>query len=89
MAVLLISQAVAIYILNGYSAKHVDLFIGAGDGWHTSYEGNGDDIFTVCNIGIGTSKEIKLSDSFSLPGSGIVSINPDKEEFNIVLGISF
>ncbi|MBN2349123.1 MAG: hypothetical protein JXJ22_09815 [Bacteroidales bacterium] len=77
------------YFELGYSFESVSLFVGAGNGWHTTYEDNGDDIFTLCNIGISTSKEIKISDSFSLPVSGMVSVNPDKEEFNLVVGISF
>lgn len=72
----------------GYSFLDFDLFIGAGNGWHTSTNINGDDKFSVCNIGISTSKEIIVSDTFSLPVRGTVSINPDKEEFNIVLGFS-
>lgn len=77
------------YFELGYAFEYFDLFLGAGNGWHTTVDDNGDDVFTVCNIGIATSKEIKISESFSLPVSGMVSINPDKEEFNLVLGISF
>lgn len=67
----------------GVSTGKVDLFLGAGDGWHTS---DGD--FNVCNLGISTSKEIKLTDSFSLPVSGSAILNPEKEQFYIVVGIS-
>jgi hypothetical protein len=67
----------------GVSAGTVDLFLGAGDGWHTP---SGD--FAVCNVGIGTSKEIKISDSFSLPVSGSAILNPETEQFFIVVGIS-
>ncbi|MCB8998810.1 MAG: hypothetical protein H6540_01910 [Bacteroidales bacterium] len=77
------------YFELGYSFTNFDVFLGAGNGWHTTYDANGDDVFAVCNIGIKTSKEIKFSDSFSLPVSGALSVNPDKEELNLVVGFSF
>jgi len=67
----------------GVSAGSVDLFLGAGDGWHTS-----DGEFNVCNVGIGTSKEIKITDTFSIPVSGSAILNPEREQFYIVVGIS-
>ncbi|HKJ79196.1 MAG TPA: TorF family putative porin [Prolixibacteraceae bacterium] len=67
----------------GVTAGSVDLFVGAGDGWHTP-----DGEFGVCNVGLGTSKEVKMTDSFSLPVSGSVILNPTTEQFFIVVGIS-
>jgi len=72
------------YFQAGYSFSKVNFFAGAGDGWHTS-----DGKFAVCNIGIGTSKEIKLSDSFSIPVSGQVIVNPEREQLYVVAGFSF
>ncbi len=72
-----------LYVEAALSAGPVDLTIGAGDG---AYTVDGD--FSVCNIGIGTSKEIKFSESFSLPVSGAVILNPSSEQFHIVVGIS-
>jgi len=77
------------YFEANYAFKNFGVFVGAGNGWHTTYKDNGDDVFAVCNIGLKTSKEIKISDKFSLPLTGMVSVNPDKEEFNLVVGISF
>jgi hypothetical protein len=71
------------YFELGYSFKSVDLFVGAGDGWHTP-----DGEFGVVNVGIGTSKEIPITDKFSLPVSGSVILNPTTEQFFIVVGIS-
>ena len=71
------------YVELGYSFKNVDVFVGAGDGWHTP-----DNKFGIVNVGIGTSKEIKITDSFSLPLSGSVILNPTTEQFFIVVGIS-
>ena len=72
------------YFQAGYSFTFMNIFIGAGDGWHTS-DGN----FAICNLGIGTSKSIKLSDTFSIPVSGQIILNPDKEQFIVVVGFSF
>ncbi len=72
------------YFELGYSIGNVDIFAGAGDGWHSS-----DGEFAVCNLGIGTSKDIKVTDSFSIPLSGSVILNPDTEQFYIVVGLSF
>lgn len=59
------------------------VFIGGGDGWHTS---DGD--FDIVNIGVSTSKEIEITDSFSLPISGSVILNPHTEQLYILAGIS-
>ncbi|MGF7140094.1 TorF family putative porin [Roseimarinus sediminis] len=71
------------YLEAGYSFGALDVFVGAGDGQYTSDGG-----FMLCNVGLGTSKEIKLSESFSLPVSGSVILNPSTEAFFIVVGIS-
>jgi len=71
------------YFELGYAFKSVNVFAGAGDGWHTP-----DGEFGIVNVGLGTSKEIKLTDSFSLPLSGSVILNPTTEQFFIVVGIS-
>lgn len=66
-----------------YGFKHLDVFVGAGDGFHTP-EHN----FGLVNVGIGTSKKIKFTDSFSLPLSGSVVLNPTTEQLYIVVGIN-
>lgn len=71
------------YFELGYAFTNFDVFVGAGDGWHTS---TGD--FGVCNIGIGTSKEIKITDDYSLPVFGQVIVNPEGDAYHIVVGIS-
>jgi hypothetical protein len=72
------------YFELGYGFDNFNVFLGAGDGWHTS-----DTEFGICNIGIGTSKEIAVSESFSLPISGAIILNPEKETFHITVGLSF
>jgi uncharacterized protein (TIGR02001 family) len=73
-----------LYFEAGYSFKNFNIFVGAGDGWHTS-----DGEFGLVNIGLGASKEIKITDNYSLPVGGLVSWNPEAEAFNIVATISF
>ena len=71
------------YFELGYGFENVDVFLGAGDGWHTP-----DGEFGIVNVGVSTSKEIKITDSFSLPLSGSAILNPTTEQFYIVVGIS-
>lgn len=73
-----------LYFELGYGFKNFGLFAGAGDGWHSA-----DGSFALCNIGVSAEKEITLSESFSLPVSGALIWNPDKEQFHVVVGISF
>jgi hypothetical protein len=66
-----------------YAFKNVNFTVGAGDGWYTS-----DGKFAVCNIGIGTGKVIKITDSFSIPVTGQVIFNPEKNKMFMVVGFS-
>ena len=72
-----------VYFEAGYSFEHFDVFAGAGT---QSYTSDGEFMFT--NFGISTSKELKITDSFSLPLSGALIVNPDLQQFNIVFGFS-
>ncbi|MFW5872547.1 MAG: hypothetical protein ACOCVN_01030 [bacterium] len=72
------------YFELGYSFDNFSLFVGGGDGWHTS-----DGEFMITNVGISSEKEIKVSETFSLPVSGAVILNPEMEQFFVVVGISF
>jgi uncharacterized protein (TIGR02001 family) len=72
------------YFEAGYGFEYFSLFAGAGDGWHTA---DGD--FMLCNIGIAAEHEIEITDKFSLPVSGALIWNPDKEQFHVVVGVSF
>jgi uncharacterized protein (TIGR02001 family) len=73
-----------LYFEAGLSLGAADLFVGAGDGWHS-----GDGEFALVNVGISTSKEIVITDTFTIPLSGAVILNPDSEQFYIVVGVSF
>jgi len=74
-----------LYLEAAVTAGPVDLTLGGGTGAYSMKDDAG---FDICNIGISTSKEIKITDSFSLPLSGAVILNPSYESFHIVVGIS-
>ena len=71
------------YFEVGYQFASAKLFVGAGDGWYTN-----DGSFQVCNIGISTTKTLKISDSFSIPFTGSVIVNPNKEQIFYVVAMS-
>ena len=78
-----------LYFELSYGFKHFDIFIGAGNGWHTFEHPGKGDVFEICNIGVSSSKELHITKSFSLPVSGAVILNPQTETFNIVSTVSF
>jgi hypothetical protein len=71
------------YFEVGYAFKDFSLFAGGGDGWHTP-----DGKFGIVNVGIGSSKSIKITDTFSIPVKGSIILNPTTEQFFIVVGVS-
>ncbi len=81
-----------VYFELGYAAGPANLFLGAGNGWHSSAGPTptdpDNDQFTVVNIGVGTTKQIKITEDLSIPVSGSVILNPDTEQFYITAGIS-
>lgn len=78
-----------IYLQAGYAAGPVSITIGGGNGQYSLEDAEDEeDKFAISNIGIGTSKEIKITDSFSLPISGSIILNPSTEQFFVVVGIS-
>jgi hypothetical protein len=77
------SEGGDIYLEAAYAFKYFGIFLGAGNGWVTS---DGD--FAVCNIGIRAEKEIKITDTFSIPLNGQVVFNPEKKSLFVVVGFS-
>lgn len=77
-----------LYVQAAYTAGPVSLTLGGGNGQYTLEDVDEDDTFGISNIGIGTSKEIKITDSFSLPISGSIILNPSSEQLFVVVGIS-
>lgn len=67
-----------------YTGKKFYMFLGAGDGWYTV-----NNKFNICNIGLGTKKELVISEKFTIPIDGQVILNPDKKNLYVVVGMSF
>ena len=65
----------------------VDIALGygddSGDAWYVN-GGSG-----LCNISLGGSKDIKITESYSLPVFGSFVYNPDSEAAFLVFGASF
>ena len=76
------------YFQAGYSFEFFNIFLGAGDGWHTYDPESEEDKFAVCNLGIGTSRIIKVTDTFNIPIAGQLIFNPDKNQMFLVVGFT-
>jgi hypothetical protein len=72
-----------LYFQAGYTFKSFYLLAGAGNGLHTS---NGN--FNVCNLGFGTARTIRVTDTFSIPVSGQIIFNPERQKMYIVIGFT-
>jgi hypothetical protein len=77
-----------LYFEAGVSFDYFRVFMGAGNGWHTYDPDTDKASFNVCNIGIETSKIIEITDRFSIPVTGQLIFNPDKEQMFIVVGFT-
>jgi hypothetical protein len=69
-----------------FSVKSVSLEAGLG---LTPWEGAFASDFSVINLSLKASKEIKITDSFSLPLFGQLIANPRSEDIFFVVGVSF
>lgn len=72
------------YFEAGYAFDAASVFVGAGDGWHST---DGD--FALVNVGVSASKDLVITETFSVPLSGSVVLNPDTEQLYIFVGLSF
>lgn len=79
------------YFELGYSGSHkevgYDLFIGATPA-KGIYMPDGSDGFNIVNVGATLTKEIRISEHFSLPVSGSLIVNPQAENIFFVFGVS-
>jgi hypothetical protein len=71
-----------------YSFKSFFLLAGAGDGWHSLNQNDGSDKFAVCNLALGTTRKIKVTQSFEIPVTGQVIVNPDTRKMYIIIGFT-
>ncbi|MFC1477562.1 TorF family putative porin [candidate division KSB1 bacterium] len=65
------------------------LFIGASPGSKDNPAYYGADSFAVLNVGFSASREIQLTQGFSLPVSMSFVVNPEEETSYLIAGISF
>jgi hypothetical protein len=72
------------YLEAGYDLSFVNFFLGAGNGIYTT---NGK--FNFVNIGIGATKNLSITDKYSLPLSASFITNPQAGKVYLVFGISF
>lgn len=77
-----------LYFQAEYSFDLFSLFAGAGNGWLTYDPDTELSRFKICNTGIEVSRTIKISETFSIPVTGQLILNPDKEQLFIVVGFT-
>ena len=68
-----------------YSAGSFDIFAGVIAGESAYY---GSDGFALINVGISTTKDVKITDDYTLPMFGSLILNPDRERAHLVVGFS-
>lgn len=80
----------SVYFELGYSTEvsdvAVDLFVGGTPGGDNGYYGTTE--FNLINIGVTASKDIKITDDFSLPVFSSYVINPNMEVGYMLFGLS-
>jgi len=72
-----------------FSIKNVDLKIAAGlIPWESAVYGPDMDKFKFTSIQLGASKEVKITDSFTLPIFTNIVVNPTVEDIHFVFGVT-
>ena len=77
----------ALYIELGFAAGPVDIAIGYGDDQGDAWYAGGN--AGIVNMSFSGSKDIQISDSYSLPVFGSFILNPEAEAAFLVFGVSF
>lgn len=79
-----------VYFELGYSTEveevGLDFFVGGTPGGDGGYYGTTE--FNLMNIGVTASKDIKITDNFSLPVFSSYVINPNMEVGHLIFGVS-
>jgi hypothetical protein len=83
-------QNYSTYIELFYSFGHSGVFVGAtpANGYYGAGYGKIKG-FALCNLGLTSSKNIKISEEFELPLKGTLYVNPQAESIHFVIGITF
>jgi hypothetical protein len=83
-------KAYSTYVEASYPFAIKDVALDASAGfspWATTFYGaNG---FSVVNVGLKASKEVKITDQFTLPLFGQFIVNPRTEDTFLVVGVTF
>lgn len=77
----------ALYVEAGTTVAGMDLAIGYGSDADGAFYAGGDS--GLVNVSLGGSKDIKITDDYSLPLFGSFIYNPDAEAAFMVVGMSF
>ena len=77
----------ALYVEAGTTVAGMDLAIGYGSDGDGAFYAGGDS--GLVNVSLGGSKDIKITDDYSLPLFGSFIYNPDAESAFLVFGMSF
>jgi hypothetical protein len=83
-------QNYSTYIELGYAFGSSSVFLGMtpSNGYYGAGYGNIDG-FSVCNIGLTSVRNIKITPDFALPLKGTVYLNPQAESVHFVIGMTF
>ncbi len=83
------TQNYSTYIEFGYTFKDFNIFLGAtpANGYYGAGYGKIDG-FAVCNLGLTSIRNIRISPDFSLPLKGTLYVNPEAESIHFVIGIT-
>ena len=73
----------AMYLEASYAFKNATLFAGAGN---ESYSNSGD--FNLVNLGLKVSKEVAISDKYTVTPFASFIVNPNQEQVFLVVGIT-
>jgi hypothetical protein len=77
-----------LYFEAGIYFNYFSVFMAAGNGWHTYDPVEDEGAFNVCNIGLEVSRDIIITDRFSIPVTGQLIFNPDSETMFLVVGFT-
>ena len=79
----------SIYIELAYPLNdHVSLAMAMGNGWY-SKEAKKEHDFAIVGVSLNVSREIEMTEKYSLPVFGALTFNPNLEKFFITFGLSF
>ena len=81
------TEVEALYVELGFSTGAVDIAIGYGDDQANAWYADGGS--GIVNMSFSGSKDIQISENYSLPVFGSFILNPEAETAFLVFGISF